>query len=175
LFKAGAAEEGFVEHVFLKFIPILNAYFEAFAHRVRRLSISPALAENTATESVIQYVTDRAHRQSCFLLCVARSSNSKHWSLMRITNLFFKMVAKRYARDSVVLTRNLPFTQWAGTSPTIRRRRPPCSIAYCIMPTSFRSAAKAIAWRQTQSRTGSKDGDRRKNKVFALASCFGLR
>jgi hypothetical protein len=61
---------------------------------------------------------------------------------MRVPNLFFKMVAKRYARDSVVLTRNLPFTQWAGTSPTIRRRRPPCSIAYCIMPTSFRSAAK---------------------------------
>ncbi|MBS1835380.1 MAG: IS21-like element helper ATPase IstB [Acidobacteria bacterium] len=29
-------------------------------------------------------------------------------------NLFFNVVAKRYERGSVVLTSNLPFTQWAG-------------------------------------------------------------
>jgi len=29
-------------------------------------------------------------------------------------NLFFNVVAKRYERDSIVLTSNLPFTQWAG-------------------------------------------------------------
>jgi DNA replication protein DnaC len=30
-------------------------------------------------------------------------------------NLFFNVVAKRYERGSMVLTSNLPFTQWAGT------------------------------------------------------------
>jgi len=30
-------------------------------------------------------------------------------------NLFFTVVAKRYERASVILTSNLPFTQWAGT------------------------------------------------------------
>ena len=30
-------------------------------------------------------------------------------------NLFFQVVAKRYERGSMVLTSNLPFTQWAGT------------------------------------------------------------
>lgn len=30
-------------------------------------------------------------------------------------NLFFNVVAKRYERGSIVLTSNLPFTQWAGT------------------------------------------------------------
>lgn len=29
-------------------------------------------------------------------------------------NLFFNVVAKRYERGSMVLTSNLPFTQWAG-------------------------------------------------------------
>lgn len=29
-------------------------------------------------------------------------------------NLFFNVVAKRYERSSIVLTSNLPFTQWAG-------------------------------------------------------------
>ncbi len=29
-------------------------------------------------------------------------------------NLFFNVVAKRYERGSIVLTSNLPFTQWAG-------------------------------------------------------------
>ncbi len=29
-------------------------------------------------------------------------------------NLFFNVVAKRYERASMVLTSNLPFTQWAG-------------------------------------------------------------
>ena len=29
-------------------------------------------------------------------------------------NLFFNVVAKRYERSSMVLTSNLPFTQWAG-------------------------------------------------------------
>lgn len=30
-------------------------------------------------------------------------------------NLFFNVVAKRYERGSMILTSNLPFTQWAGT------------------------------------------------------------
>lgn len=30
-------------------------------------------------------------------------------------NLFFNVVAKRYERGSLILTSNLPFTQWAGT------------------------------------------------------------
>jgi len=30
-------------------------------------------------------------------------------------NLFFNVVAKRYERGSMVLTSNLPFTQWAST------------------------------------------------------------
>lgn len=30
-------------------------------------------------------------------------------------NLFFNVIAKRYERTSVILTSNLPFTQWAGT------------------------------------------------------------
>ena len=30
-------------------------------------------------------------------------------------NLFFQVVAKRYERTSMILTSNLPFTQWAGT------------------------------------------------------------
>ncbi|XYX40330.1 ATP-binding protein [Candidatus Erwinia dacicola] len=30
-------------------------------------------------------------------------------------NLFFQVVAKRYESDSVILTSNLPFTQWSGT------------------------------------------------------------
>jgi len=29
-------------------------------------------------------------------------------------NLFFNVVAKRYERGSMILTSNLPFTQWAG-------------------------------------------------------------
>ena len=29
-------------------------------------------------------------------------------------NLFFNVVAKRYERGSMVLTSNLPFTQWAA-------------------------------------------------------------
>lgn len=29
-------------------------------------------------------------------------------------NLFFNVVAKRYERGSMVLTSNLPFTQWAS-------------------------------------------------------------
>ncbi|NJC99060.1 AAA family ATPase, partial [Candidatus Erwinia dacicola] len=31
------------------------------------------------------------------------------------TNLFFQVVAKRYESGSVILTSNLPFTQWSGT------------------------------------------------------------
>ncbi|NJC99292.1 AAA family ATPase, partial [Candidatus Erwinia dacicola] len=30
-------------------------------------------------------------------------------------NLFFQVVAKRYESGSVILTSNLPFTQWSGT------------------------------------------------------------
>lgn len=30
-------------------------------------------------------------------------------------NLFFNVVARRYERGSMILTSNLPFTQWAGT------------------------------------------------------------
>ena len=30
-------------------------------------------------------------------------------------NLFFNVVAKRYERASMILTSNLPFTQWATT------------------------------------------------------------
>jgi DNA replication protein DnaC len=30
-------------------------------------------------------------------------------------NLFFNVVAKRYERASMILTSNLPFTQWGGT------------------------------------------------------------
>ncbi|WP_373413286.1 ATP-binding protein [Pseudomonas syringae group genomosp. 3] len=30
-------------------------------------------------------------------------------------NLFFNVVAKRYEQGSLILTSNLPFTQWAGT------------------------------------------------------------
>ncbi len=30
--------------------------------------------------------------------------------------MFFNVVAKRYERASMVLTSNLPFTQWAGAS-----------------------------------------------------------
>ncbi len=36
-------------------------------------------------------------------------------------NLFFNVVARRYERGSMILTSNLPFTQWAGPSPTVRR------------------------------------------------------
>jgi DNA replication protein DnaC len=30
-------------------------------------------------------------------------------------NLFFNVIAKRYENGSIVLTSNLPFSQWAGT------------------------------------------------------------
>lgn len=30
-------------------------------------------------------------------------------------SLFFKVIAKRYERGSLILTSNLPFTQWAST------------------------------------------------------------
>lgn len=36
-------------------------------------------------------------------------------------NLFFNVVARRYERGSMILTSNLPFTQWADPSPTVRR------------------------------------------------------
>ena len=39
-------------------------------------------------------------------------------------NLFFNVVAKRYERGSMILTSNLPFTQWAGTWRTIKRSLP---------------------------------------------------
>ena len=37
-----------------------------------------------------------------------------HGNYLFQLNLFFNVVAKRYERASMVLTSNLPFTQWAG-------------------------------------------------------------
>lgn len=34
--------------------------------------------------------------------------------IKRLRNLFFNHMTKRYKRSSMLLTSNLPFTQWAG-------------------------------------------------------------
>lgn len=58
-------------------------------------------------------------------------------------NLFFNVVAKRYERGSMVLTSNLPFTQWAGAFADDQTLTAAMMTVCCTTRTSCRSRARA--------------------------------
>lgn len=55
-------------------------------------------------------------------------------------NLFFNVVAKRYERGAIVLTSNLPFTQWTTAFADDQTLTARCSTGSCITPTSFKGS-----------------------------------
>ena len=71
-------------------------------------------------------------------------------------NVFFNVVAKRYERGSMILTSNLPFTQWQPHWPTITRSRQRFSIGCFTTRTSSRSLVRVIGSRTSVRRDRSR-------------------
>jgi len=74
----------------------------------------PALS--TKWRALAQRVADTQASFADFLTSLLESEQAARIKRIRQTeaNLFFNVVAKRYERGSMVLTNNLPFTQWAS-------------------------------------------------------------
>lgn len=67
-------------------------------------------------------------------------------------NMFFNVVAKRYERGSMVLTSNLPFTQWAGAFADNQTLTAAMRDRCCTMRTSCRARARATGSRRSAGR-----------------------
>jgi DNA replication protein DnaC len=59
-------------------------------------------------------------------------------------NLFFQVIARRYEKGSLILTSNLASAAGMRPSPATPCSPRPCSTAFCTMPPSCRSPARAI-------------------------------
>ena len=89
--------------------------------------------------------------------------------------LFFNVVAKRYERGSMVLTSNLPFTQWAGAFADDQTMTAAMLDRLCTTRTSCRSPARAIGSRTNAGRAGNEEDARDDMTDAALLSRCGLR
>ncbi len=81
--------------------------------------------------------------------------------------LIFQVFADAYERQSVVITTNLEFSRWGGSSGTTRWP-PPSSTASCTTAGSSNSAASRIAWGTRSCRTGRRSKSLCSNRLRTL-------